>query len=314
MENQSRFASVAVLMPTLNRPQNVKVFLGSLMMQTVLPQKVIVVDQSDDDLTQQLFEAYPLKNIEKIYVRQLEKSLIKARNNALDYSGSVDYVCFFDDDIVLYPDYFEKILKVFEQDKSGKYAAGMGTMEGPFPEDPLIFKFFRLSHHGNGKFMASKVATWPWKLKHFTEVEFVSGGLTFYRAPILKRYRFDARMKGYGHGDDVDISYRLSRAYKLFYEPAAVCIHNHVQTTGRDNKRKHRREWIQNMFYLHQKNDGFTVKSFFAFWWFVLGHFVYDFLTRSRSGVLGDLEGVFNILRGNIDSVDGYAEFLHEKK
>jgi glycosyltransferase involved in cell wall biosynthesis len=308
-----RRASVAVLMPTLNRPGNLKNFLDSLVKQTVLPERMVVIDQSDDDRTRQLFESYPLGSIEKVYVRQTEKSLIKARNNGLDHSGNTEFLCFFDDDIILLPNYFEIILQHFEKDVAKKYAGGMGTMQGPFPKDPLTFKIFRHSHHGDGKFMASKVATWPWKRNEFTEVEFLSGGLTFYRSEIIKKFRWDERLIGYGHGDDVDVSYRLSRQYKMFYEPAAVCIHNHV-SSGRDNKRKHRQQWLQNMYYLHQKNGGFTLQSRLAYTWFVLGYFVYDFLSRSYSGVTGDMIGIYKVLTGKIDSVAGYRDFLLENK
>jgi glycosyltransferase involved in cell wall biosynthesis len=252
--------SVAVLLPTLNRPDNVKNFLDSLLIQTQKPTKVVLVDQSDNDQTKKFFENYDLGKIEKVYFHQKEKSLTKARNNALRLSGDVDFVAFFDDDIILYEKYFEILLDVFKKDTQHQYAAGMGVFDPIPPSTPLLFKIFRHSHIGDGKFMVSKVATWPWHLKNFSEVEFVSGGLTFYRADIIKKHGFDGNLLGYGHGDDVDVSYRLSRKHKMFFEPKAQCIHNHAPA-GRDNKYKHRMQWLQNMYYLHQKKRRFYFKD-----------------------------------------------------
>ena len=168
---------------------------------------------------------------------------------------------------------------------------------------------FLMPHEGSGRFLASGAPTFPHWKKEFSESEFLSGGCTFWRRKIIQQYRFDERLSNYGHGDDVDVSYRISRRYKLFLQPKSVCF-QHTNPPGRDLGREYRRTWIQNMFYLAQKNG----VSLAAYIWCVIGHFLRDLVCLDFQRLLGDFEGTINIARGRIDSVAGYDQFIELRK
>lgn len=301
----------AVLFPTLNRPHFVKRFLDSLDQQTRQPVEFVLVDQSDDDSTQKVFEKWEPKNpnLKKVYLHRKIKSLILSRNAALDAVSDVDLICFLDDDLVLKPEFCERLVTVFERDTQSQYAGGMGTVvPWHYRKNPLQ-GIFMMPREGEGKFQASGAPTYcHWK-DQFTETEFLSGGITFWRTPIIKEYRYDERLSGYGHGDDVDVSYRVSRKHKLFYEPTAQCFHDE-HSPGREAGYKYRKAWIQNYYYLAQKN-GLSTK---AYLWCAFGHLVRDLMSLDRHRVRGDIEGISRILSGNIDTVEGYREFIHQKE
>src|SRR5690606_30929231 len=149
----------------------------------------------------------------------------------------------------LEPDYSEQIIKVFEKDQQGIYAGGMGTFIGARQKTNLASRLFFMPCDGDGRFQPSGAQTYPYGHDHFMEVEFLAGGITFWRKEIICKYRYDERLVAYGHGDDVDVSYRISRKYKNFFQPAAKCHHD-LHSPGRDRLTTYRRNWIQNFYYL----------------------------------------------------------------
>ncbi len=285
--------SYSVLLPTLNRPDLIRRFLKSLEVQTRPPKEVVLVDQSDDEKTKEVFHNWNPINIEKKYMHIVTKSLLLSRNAALDNCTNTDLVCFLDDDLILKPDYCEHIIHAFENDTDEKYAAGMGTIIGwEYKSKPFQTIFF-MPREGNGKFQPGGAPTYPHWKKEFTETEYVSGGITFYRKNILHNFRYDEKLVGYGYCDDFDIAYRLSRQYKLFFEPKAECIHE-PHAPGKEKWRASRKYWILNMYYLANKNG----HSLPAFFWCIFGHMCRDIICRDFLRLLGDFEGIFGIING----------------
>jgi len=306
---ERRHYQYSIILPTCNRSELVCQFLDSVQKQTRLPYEVVVVDQSDDTRTKEVFDSWICDHVKKKYIHRTVKSLILARNIGIDACDETDLVVFLDDDILLSTKFCEEVVLIFEGDTQGRYAAGMGTVDNLRHKSKLLQAFFLMPYEGNGKFLASGAPTFPHWKRDFTETEFVSGGCTFWRREIIKEYRFDERLSDYGHGDDVDVSYRISRKYKLFLQPKAVCFQE-ANPPGRDLGRKYRQAWIQNMYYLAQKNG----VSLIAYFWCVFGHFLRDLVCLDFRRLQGDFEGTWNIIRGRIDTVVGYDEFIKEKK
>lgn len=304
----NRKESLTVVIPTLNRPGYLEKCLASIAKQTVMPEECIIVDQSDNEKTRELFEATDLGPTRKVYAHQKTKSLILARNNGIKRAAKTEFLCFLDDDLELFPDFFEKLMHPFRAYPERDYAGGMGTFEALEWKRDRFSEFFLLPHYGSGKFLTNGQPTFPHWKQEFCEVEFLSGGITMYRTEIIKRFMFDERLIGYGYGDDVDVSYRVSREYKLFYEPKAKCKHD-THSTGRDPGKIHRKYQLQNAYYLMEKNVGRGLKHKMAFAWLVLGQTIHDVRCRRFGATLGDLLGTINILRGNLDSVIGYSDF-----
>jgi glucosyl-dolichyl phosphate glucuronosyltransferase len=307
-QTMSQNLTLSIVMPTLNRPEMVKECLESIRQQTFAPTEFIMVDQSDNEKSKKVFEAMDLGRTRKNYVFQKTKSLIKARNNGLDRASDTDLLMFLEDDSVLFADYFEKLVGHFHRDQAKRFGGGMGTnADAVYRHDPLA-RIFKLPHDGEGRFLASGAPTFPYWKKDFCEVEFLSGGNSMFRTHIIKKFRYDERLIGYGHGDDVDVSYRISRHYKMFYEPAAK-YHHESHPAGKDLARVHRKNQLQNFYYLVQKNMGSNWKTRGTFSLYFIGQCLDDVRYRRKGALLGDAMALFNILRDDLDSVDGYREF-----
>ncbi len=295
----------SALVPTLNRPQLLTRLLASLASQTRPPAEVVVVDQSDDDETRRAFESWNPPGIRKIYCRNEVKSLNLARNRAFR-ECSMPLAAFFDDDLVLEQDYSEKVVRIFEGDSELRFGGGMGTISSSRYHFRPLERFFLMPHEGNGKFLASGAPTYPHWIKEFTEVDFLSGGLTFWRREVFETIQFDEALIGYGYGDDLDYSFRVSRKFKLFFEPQAVC-HHEDHAPGKDHEALKQKVWIQNMYYLAVKNNF----SRGAFFWFALGHLYRDLIHLRFARFAGGIRGLRNVLTSQIDSVKGFVGASH---
>jgi glycosyltransferase involved in cell wall biosynthesis len=107
--------TLAAIIPTKNRPEDLLEAVKSIVNQLRLPDQLIIIDQSE---TSASFDLITIKDCisreNKIeYVRDTSiKGLVEAKAASLNFVKT-DIVCFFEDDIVLESDYVLQIERVF---------------------------------------------------------------------------------------------------------------------------------------------------------------------------------------------------------
>jgi glycosyltransferase involved in cell wall biosynthesis len=109
---------LSVIIATMNRSADLERALLSLGSQARLPDEVIIVDQSRDDATRVLCERFNAGGAlmgRLRYLPQSQPSLVAARNRGVS-SVKGEIVSFLDDDVVLLPDYYQRILAALEAD------------------------------------------------------------------------------------------------------------------------------------------------------------------------------------------------------
>ena len=112
--------SLSVIIPTLNRPEDLYGAVASMLKQSYLPYELIIVDQSKEDdshkRVKNLFSHTKTK-IKLLYVHDSEiDGLVSAKNHGVKISSG-DIICFLEDDETLDIDYFKKINKVFTENQ-----------------------------------------------------------------------------------------------------------------------------------------------------------------------------------------------------
>ena len=104
--------SYTVIIPTLNRPEDLRHALDSIFRQTFYPQEIIVVDQSSTQetsrLVQQMKKQADSLQIRLLYLKFFPPGLTRARNEGIVHASG-DYITFLDDDVVLDRNYFAQI-------------------------------------------------------------------------------------------------------------------------------------------------------------------------------------------------------------
>src|SRR2546426_494727 len=114
----------------MNRPESLKKCLASLAAQSVPPMEVIIVHAgSDERLGERLARDYRAAPFVVRYERS-RPSLVLQRNLGIDRSSGT-VVFFLDDDVVLEPEYVERVLEAYQADTFGEVGGVQGSITNP---------------------------------------------------------------------------------------------------------------------------------------------------------------------------------------
>ena len=216
---------LVLIICTKDRPKDLKRLFQSIEIQTHLPDLVIVVDGSEKPIEYVLKE-FPSLSMDYVTVRP--PSLPKQRNAGVKrLPKDTQWVGFLDDDLVLEKDSLEQILKATQEPQFQKPLGGIGMMitNDPDVKASLWKRFFLLDDPRPGHFTPSGYNGAQKKTNSVKEVEWLSGGSTFWHKEVLDTYTFDEWFAGTGYREDVDFSYSVSGHYSLAYCGPARCLH-----------------------------------------------------------------------------------------
>ena len=181
--------TISIIIPTLNRINDLTVALQSIEGQTYPPKEVIIVDQSDDTKTKDFVESYNQTTFKIVYLYTSYRSLTRARNLGIDnIDKGTDLVIFFDDDVILDNDYLEKIDTFFNNDKDRVYFGATGYIKNCERKSKLspFLKLFFLQEYRDGRFKRNGLPTFQKYNKSPYETEFLSGCNMTYRKEVFK--------------------------------------------------------------------------------------------------------------------------------
>ena len=123
---------IYVIIPVYNEDSFLEKSINSFINQTFIPKKIIYVDDNSTDSSKSIVSKYSQK-FDWIELIQIESTsqhipgskIIDAFNKGLkSLDNDYDIVCKFDGDIILPTDYFEKLKKIFINNKSVGIAGG----------------------------------------------------------------------------------------------------------------------------------------------------------------------------------------------
>ncbi|MFC6861564.1 glycosyltransferase family 2 protein [Zunongwangia atlantica] len=157
---------IYIVIPAHNEADFIGLTLQSLINQTFLPSKIVVVnDQSTDEtpkIVQEFIENHPfiqLKNTTSSEAHQPGSKVINAFNAGLaDLDDHYDLICKFDADLIFPENYLETIIDIFRKDPKIGMAAGHCTIEK------------------NGE----------WIIENLTDKDHIRGALKAYRKDCFK--------------------------------------------------------------------------------------------------------------------------------
>lgn len=228
---------VSVVIPTYYRPNDLADLFDSILKQTIKPLEVIVVDDTPTNVIEKVCEKYYDKfkrlNIKLVYVRNYkEPSLTIARNIGVSIAKG-DIILFLDNDVVLYDDYIEEMLKVFRENPNVLGVQGW-KIPKTFPQSSKdllryfvlngIRKLFLIQHYGvNG----CKIFEYPLTLTRITNCESLSGSNMAFRRAVFNEFKFDENLLKYAYLEDMLFTHSIYKKYprSLYITPHAKCIH-----------------------------------------------------------------------------------------
>jgi len=209
----------SVVIPVYNAGSTLAHCLGALADQSLAREKyeILVVDDGSRDATRQRVASFGAR-----LLSQPHKGPAVARNLGVRESQG-DIILFTDADCEPSPHWVEALMRALE-DPEVTGAKGIYATR----QKALIARFVQLEYEDKYD-----------KMKRERCIDFVDTYSAAYRKEILLREGgFDSAFPR-ASGEDVDLSYRLSRrGYKLVFVPEAVVYHRHVGTLGGYLRRK----------------------------------------------------------------------------
>src|SRR3989344_7605860 len=179
-------SQVSFVIPTKDRPFEVRALLESIRRSSIKPGEIIFVFSGQD--ISPIFTEFP--DLPVRAARGTIPSQIKQRNQGLEMIAAAStYVACFDDDIVLEPDALEKML-AFVNGAEKDYAAVAFNIVNTNGFRFNVFKWlFCMAGSRAGQLMPSGYNTNLCNVPESMDVDWVFGGATFWRKEIVATKR-----------------------------------------------------------------------------------------------------------------------------
>ena len=297
---------IAFVVPTKDRPDELRRMLRSVEAQSFRPDQVIVVDGSEDRV-EGIISELPALNIE--YLRVYPPSLSKQRNAGMAaVDPSMTLAGYLDDDLVLEPGAIEAMLRFWETAGEDVGGARFNIVNEELPRGIWIKSLFLLESQKRGDILRSGYQTAIGRVAQDTYVRWLSGGVTLWRKRVIDEFTYDEWFQGTGYLEDVDYSYSVGKKYKLVVVADARV--DHLTSPVRKDSNFVLGKWQAiNRMYFVKKHGEF---QFLMFCWSIFGEFLLNVLTavkdlnRPRLGrAWGNLVGIIWIAQGRLEKVDG---------
>ena len=294
--------TISVIIATKDRPACLTAALASIIKQTLLPDQILIIDQSTSAEGQaavailtQAIESRGDGRPKIVYI--LDRSVRgagAARNIGIERSRS-ELLVFLDDDVELEPDYLQQLKAVYIQKPEVGGVSGMVTnYVRPSFRARFLEEFFcvgpfhdeRLPLYWNA---ASLLETDPIPIKK------VSGCVMSFRRTALNGLGFDSNYLGAG-SEDVELSWRISQEWQIVLAPRARLAHH------RTREGPSRENWlsytIKGQYYLYHKIWKTSLKNRVCFLWLNCGFIVIAAVSSIRQRSLAPWIALLSGIRG----------------
>jgi len=202
---------VAVTVAALNEEKLVGQFIKAVLNQTFSPNEIIFVDDGSTDRTGEIVKSYAKKYERIKYIYQKNTGPAKARNRAWQ-TAKADICAFTDADCIPETNWLEELLKPLRDPQVGATAGTYKTLN----EENLLAKFIGLEIARKYRNIKGEVeAHGTYNLAVRKKVLEETGGMNEeYPKPS---------------GEDWDLTYKISRKYRIIYVPTAIVETEHFE-------------------------------------------------------------------------------------
>jgi len=295
--------SCSAIIPTKNRPADLRLTIQTLLDQTLLPREVIIIDQSSDERSRNaVHEEFGKARDRFIFTPALKyvrdpgiAGVSAARNRAMELCTETIWL-FLDDDVIIEPEFLEELQKVYDANPTIEGVSGVITNYPPPQWIPRIWMML----FSRGPFLERRLPIY-WNADGLRDaglfpVTGFSGGLMSFRSEVARTGRFDTRI---GDGEDVDFCLNLAMKPNLVIAPR-VRLKHMSSPIGRSNDL-----WLSRFAttqgFLYEKNWSrrWPHKIFLA--WFCVGLFSAAFLSCCKRLSLAPMSITFKSLRAGME-------------
>ncbi|MEE8574984.1 MAG: glycosyltransferase, partial [Thermodesulfobacteriota bacterium] len=288
----------SVIIPTYNREKELTDCIQSILEQTEFPYELIVIDDAD-------LKKAPLKEECKKagikYTFQKKKGRCghpESKNQAIKISAG-NILIFFDDDVVLFPDYIKETMNVYRGDKDFQIGGVCGAMQERRSVSVkshirrAFEAFFLISGSREGRVLPSGFCVEFGEASEaptgILDVRFFPGCACSFRKEAIEDVAFTDQYRKFAFGEDKDFSIRIAKKHRLVMNTNAK-LHHLESTSMRPDKGREGRMYIIGkylFFKWHVKQSGL---DWFFFYYAIFGYMFMQFISMVILPKKGKLE------------------------
>lgn len=245
----------SVIIPTHNRNTILESTLKSIADQSSQPLEIIIIDGSP---TFKKLDRGMFSNLESNIIHQKAVALGAAqqRNQGISIANS-EVIGFFDDDIILQKDCIKELWKCLEENTDCGGVNAIITNQSYHPLGKVSKIFYKLMGADTSKSLAGKcigpAINFLPELENksdFLMVEWLNTTCTLYRKKALPKPVFDLHFTGYSLMEDLALSLRVAKDWKLFTAAKAKIFHDSQPSEGKNNLFINSEMELVNRFYI----------------------------------------------------------------
>ncbi len=235
----------SVIIPAYNAQKTLPACLDALLVQSVLPNEIIVVDDGSTDETKTMAEAYSLVQV----ISQKNQGPAKARNVGAAAAKS-EIIIFLDSDCVPEKNWVQEMLAPFSDEKvvgvQGAYKSKQTSLVARFDQLDIEYRYERM--------------------KRATKLDWIgSYSAAYVRKIFLHEKGFDESFPK-ASGEDAELSYRMAEKGRLLlFASNAIVYHTHPEKFWKFlNVEYFRAYWRMRMYIKHPVKavrDSYTPQS-----------------------------------------------------
>jgi len=267
----------SLIVCTYKRPGALIKLLESVVLQSLYPDQILIIDGSPEDATKEIFLDNNYHKLEYFKVDAFHRGLTKQRNFGIQkVAETSEIVCFLDDDILLTPGYFKNIVNTYNEFPDAVAVGGyiLDEVQWKRNSDEMAVQFDEFEMDGWVRKLGSRNVLRkklgllsdepPGFMPEFSNglsigflppsdktypVEFFMGGVSSYRKELFEKISFSSYFEGYGLYEDMDFCLRASEIGQLYVNTAARLYHYH-EKAGRPNQFIYGKMVVRNGWYV----------------------------------------------------------------
>lgn len=263
-QDRPELRDCSIIIPTYSRPKEVIALLEHIAANHAsdLPGELVIVDGSPNDATERALKEWINNGASLRFTLKYVHSrpgLTRQKNVGIDISSG-NYLFFLDDDTLPLPGYFREMRAIFACDEERKIGAIGGSISNEMNR-PVSFRWrIRMALHlvpGTEpmRYDAAGISLPKALAKPFSgirEVDIVPGGASCFRREVFSTSRFSMFFDGYSNGEDVEMSLRVGKRFRLLWSGDAQLRHNHAPG-GRPTSFSRGRMDVRNRLFIRRR-------------------------------------------------------------
>lgn len=302
--------SLAFVIPTKDRGEDLRRMLASLVAQTRLPDQVIVVDGGGTAVSWCRAEFAALQ-ID--YVRLLPPSLSAQRNAGMAMlHPEITHAGYLDDDVVLEFDAVCEMASFWGAAGLDVGGAAFNVVNGSLSSEPVPRRGLGWAG-GSGRVAPSGFVHELSEVRENLETDWLCGGATVWRRQVIEKYSYDNWFQGTGFMEDVDFSFGVRERYRLFVVAAARLAH-YTQPVRADRQRLFGKWQVVNRMYIVRKyrHRGLSLRKAWSTSFMLLAANIIRGVALRRRSLwdrgLGNMAGIVSELCGKSEQIGGFLK------